>query len=242
MIRILEECPFPIFRIGKKGETLYRNSAVELAEGLYDQKQEKVVQHVTDIALKAFRAKTSQRVDVEAGQEIFNVLFNPVIENGYVNAYGRDVTQIRANEKRLKDTAKFPSENPNPVLRVKSDGEILLANDAARAIDHLIKPGQPEYLDSDLKGTSREAAESGELRQVELSRHGGVFLFTFTPIEGENYINVYGRDITEERHAKQGLVEANAKLEKRVADRTASVRLLQNILLAANSAETFQPA
>ena len=39
----------------------------------------------------------------------------------------------------LADLAKFPSENPNPVLRVMPDGAALYANDAAIAVKGLLK-------------------------------------------------------------------------------------------------------
>ncbi len=39
----------------------------------------------------------------------------------------------------LADLARFPSENPNPVLRVMPDGAVLYANDAAIAVDGLLK-------------------------------------------------------------------------------------------------------
>lgn len=242
LIRIMEECPFPIFRVGKKGDLLYRNSAVVRAKGLLQEGTGQISEHVRKVALKSFRDKASVRVDIPAGDEIFNFLFDPVVENGYVNAYGRDVTRIRANEKKLIDTAKFPSENPNPVMRVEPNGAVLLANDAARTVENLLRSGTPEFLSGELAGAAREAADAGEVRELEVERHGKTFLFTFRPIEGETYLNVYGRDITAEKQAKAALIEANSKLEKRVADRTASVRLLQNILLAANSAETFEAA
>ena len=35
--------------------------------------------------------------------------------------------------------ARFPSENPNPVLRVMPDGTVLYANDAAIAVKGLLK-------------------------------------------------------------------------------------------------------
>ena len=242
LIRIMEECPFPILRIGKNGEALYSNSASKRAEDLLDAKSGNFSVDVTEIALQSFRDKSSIRVDIAAGTEIFNFVFNPVPENGYINAYGRDVTKIRADAKQLVDTAKFPSENPNPVMRVESDGKVLLANEAARTIENLLRPGDPEYLNAELAACAKEAAEAGAYREMEVERQGGFFLFTFRPIEGENYLNVYGREITQERQAKAALLEANSKLEKRVADRTASVRLLQNILLAANSADTFESA
>ncbi len=39
----------------------------------------------------------------------------------------------------LADLARFPSENPNPVLRVMPDGRLLYANEAAIAVKGLLK-------------------------------------------------------------------------------------------------------
>ena len=39
----------------------------------------------------------------------------------------------------LADLARFPSENPNPVLRVMPDGAVLYANDAAPAVNGLLQ-------------------------------------------------------------------------------------------------------
>ncbi len=242
LIRIMEECPFPIFRVGKKGDLLYHNSAVSRAKGLLQETTGQISDHITKIAIKAFRDKASVRIDIPAGAEIFNFLFDPVMENGYINAYGRDVTNVRAKEKQLIDTAKFPSENPYPVMRVEPNGAVLLANDAARTVENLLRSGTPEFLSAELEKAAREAADAGQVRELELERRGKTYLFTFRPIKGETYLNVYGRDITAEKQAKVALIDANSKLEKRVADRTASVRLLQNILLAANSAESFEAA
>ncbi len=242
LIAIMEECPFPIFRLDSKGAVLFCNAAMEQAPDLVDMEHGKVADHVVKTALDAYKAKTSTRLDVKAGDKIYDILFNPVVENGYVNAYGRDVTRIRSTEKGLADAAKFPTENPNPVMRVEPDGRIALANDAARAIDRLIRPGTPERLSPDLVPIAREAADSGQHQQYELERDGRIFLFTFTVIKNESYLNVYGREITAEREAKQALLDAKSRLEQRVADRTASVRLLQNIVLAVNTADTLESA
>ncbi len=37
-------------------------------------------------------------------------------------------------DQALADLARFPSENPNPMLRVMPDGTVLYANDAAIAV------------------------------------------------------------------------------------------------------------
>ncbi len=57
----------------------------------------------------------------------------------------------------LADLARFPSENPNPVLRVMPDGTVLYANDAAIAVNGLLKGRKKSTLARDLAGVCAEA-------------------------------------------------------------------------------------
>ena len=44
-----------------------------------------------------------------------------------------------------------------------------------------------------------QAWATGEIRQVEASDGKKVFDFTIAPVPGRGYINLYGRDVTEEK-------------------------------------------
>src|SRR5207247_571983 len=46
---------------------------------------------------------------------------------GFINVYGTDITAEKV-------VAKFPGQNPNPVLRMTRDGALLYANDASQPI------------------------------------------------------------------------------------------------------------
>ena len=46
----------------------------------------------------------------------------------------RDMSERRAMEEKLESLAQFPEENPNPVLRLSADGQVLYANAAAQAL------------------------------------------------------------------------------------------------------------
>ncbi len=58
----------------------------------------------------------------------------------------------------IADLARFPSENPNPVLRVMPDGTLLYANEAARAVKGLLKGRKKSTLARDLAGVCAEAS------------------------------------------------------------------------------------
>ena len=140
--------------------------------------------------------------------------------------------QIRENMREKIDYAKFPEENPNPVMRISAYGEILVANPSAREMPDLIHPGPPERLNAELAPVVTKVARSKGMEAADFDMPDGrVFHFSFAWIKGQGYINVYGREMTEERIAKRELEAANDRLESRVTERTASVRLLQNVVL-----------
>jgi PAS domain S-box-containing protein len=99
----------------------------------------------------------------------------------------------------LQALARFPEENPNPILRVTRRGDVLYANPAACAVDDLFANAQGEgisHLAPALMTTLRDAVGSGGRSEVELTCGGRVFSLIFTPIAAENHVNIYGRDIT----------------------------------------------
>ena len=46
----------------------------------------------------------------------------------------RDITERKKSEDEIRDLARFPSENPNPVLRLNKDGAILVANPTSKLL------------------------------------------------------------------------------------------------------------
>ncbi len=105
----------------------------------------------------------------------------------------------------LVDLAQFPSENPNPVLRVVPDGTVLYANDAALAVKGLLKGRKKSTLASDLAGVCAETSRTAEVQETEFESGDRVFAFSIAPVTGETYIDIYGRDITEHRQAEDAL-------------------------------------
>ncbi len=112
----------------------------------------------------------------------------------------------------LADLARFPSENPNPVLRVMPDGTVLYANEAARAVKGLLKGRKKSALARDLAEACAEASRSAVVQEPEFESGDRVFAFSIAAVAGETYINIYGRDITAERLARQERRSAEARL------------------------------
>ncbi len=75
----------------------------------------------------------------------------------------------------LVHLARFPSENPNPVLRAMPDGAVLYANDAAIAVEGLLKGRKKSTLARDLAGVCAEASRGAEVRETEFESGDRVF-------------------------------------------------------------------
>ena len=154
-----------------------------------------------------------RRVDGEvrwiwaAGCHERNAVGDPVRLAGVV----QDITERKRAEQEIESLARFPLENPSPVLRVRHDGNIIYANPSSK--DLLVawgcKVGDP--LPLDLQNVITQSLASNETNRVIVSYNNRVLAVLFVPIPGTDYINLYGRDITEHERAEAQLRVSEAK-------------------------------
>ena len=242
LARLPEESASPVFRLTAKGKLLYANKFTRNTPQIYDREADTVNKEIAAKARAVSKSGTRDVMDVTIDDRIYELVFVLVDDFDYVNVYGRDVTELRETVIRAESLAKFPNENPNPVMRAQADGKLLFCNKASEAIPGLVDPGPPMRLGVDLMHAIRGCLRNGAAESAHMTSGDKTYLFSFFPVESEGYANIYGRDVTKEIEAKEALVTTNQLLEQRIEERTASVRLLQNIVLAANSAESFEAA
>ena len=123
---------------------------------------------------------------------------------GLVFTLAEVTERIRAQEE-IARLAKFPSENPNPVLRVSEDGTILYGNRASSPFPDAWQCRESGLLADRWHRFVLDALSSGEDRQAEAEFGGRVFSLTFAPVVDSNYVNVYGLDITTRKSAEEAL-------------------------------------
>jgi PAS domain S-box-containing protein len=119
----------------------------------------------------------------------------------YYQSIFRDITEEKNALEKIEDMAKFPAEDPNPVMRV-SKNYVLLANNASQDIFNVDEGSKIPPI---LVGRVQKAFSEKKSEEFEISIKNHVYSLFIVPIEGSNYANIYGMDITLRKKAKEDL-------------------------------------
>jgi two-component system CheB/CheR fusion protein len=111
----------------------------------------------------------------------------------------------RAAEGQNGNQAIFPSENPNPVLRVNCQGIIQFTNQASMHLFANRKGMVGKKMPAVFHDPIKQATETGSKQEIEIKSGGRWFECTLAYVPEAGYINIYGRDITERKQAEEAL-------------------------------------
>jgi len=112
------------------------------------------------------------------------------------------------------DLAKFPAENPNPILRVRSDGHVMYANAAAAA---MMPQWQAEGTRSRWLSVLNRVLASGKQEELEEQFDDRVLNLAFAPVAEGGCVNIYGRDVTARKRAEAELAH-QARIDAAMAE------------------------
>jgi PAS domain S-box-containing protein len=126
----------------------------------------------------------------------------------------RTTIEHKQADEKIESLAKFPEENPNPIFRIAYDGVLLFAN---RSAEFLINEWRlsvgtkvPEFLETILK----EGIERGSWLELEKTAGKRTYLFYIAPIIGQNYVNLYGINITERKLVEKALQDSEERFRE----------------------------
>ena len=135
-------------------------------------------------------------------------------------AQGQDITERIEAMREIESLAKFPHENPNPVLRMAADGTIIYANPGSQTLLKQWNRQVGQKLPEEFGDLIRDSIRSGINREVEIESGNVTYSIISAPIADMGYVNIYGRDITKRKLAEEDLRKARDELEERVRQRT----------------------
>ena len=103
-----------------------------------------------------------------------------------------DKPSIQSLQKQLNALLKFPDQNPNPVLKMSMEGELLYTNTAGKFII--------EQWDVTVGGKLSLAmvkhAEAETVEPLQLGVGNKTYSFHIVPVPEFGFVNIYGTDVT----------------------------------------------
>jgi signal transduction histidine kinase len=222
-----EKNPGPVCRIGTDGTILMANAAARTFLGMggdigdpCGQSWLRLCPGMTGaLWQRVLAAEPGERIRHEAEREGVDVLFTHVrAETGdLVFAYGADITERRRDERLLAqksaevaEIARFPDMNPGPVLRMGLEGDVRLANAAARAVfgDQLLGRSWFALCPGLDDATWRRVLDTPGPVPIEARIAGNAYVFAHRHDPATNLVFVFGADVTAQKQAERALRQA----------------------------------
>jgi len=124
-------------------------------------------------------------------------------------------------QNQISNLARFPNENPNPVLRVANDGRLLYANSKSQLLLRFLKCRQlGDVLPTGQRRLIEASLKSGVIQQEEISCDKIIYELVYAPVQEQDYVNVYGSDITKRKMAEVALFDSEEELQALFASMT----------------------
>ena len=118
----------------------------------------------------------------------------------------RIVRQRWEAEAKIKSLARFPSDNPNPVLQANGQGLILYANRTSMPLLEKWNSGVGGRLPVQLHALLDSRLKTGASLETELGCDERIYSFGTTSVSDSGDVYLYGHDITARKKAEAELI------------------------------------
>lgn len=151
--------------------------------------------------------------------ESFNLMVKKVSERAAKNN-----EDLRIINEKLHELARFPDENPGPIMRVSGEGVLVYANRASRQLLKFWNCKVNELFPNNWKKFVKSALVKQEITDVTVQSEGRTYLLVFSPFTSSGYVNIYGNDISKLKKIEENERKLQSELVK--AERMKSLGLL----------------
>jgi signal transduction histidine kinase len=151
------------------------------------------------------QAETLQSYTLAHGRHFQVRAFRPL--PGQLAVLFEDISERRKMEHEIAQLARFPAENPNPVIRLSFAGELLYANKAADPLVLQLKKEEGRILATNFEHSYAELLATGKVHQLEFACGETTYALTLAPLPEEGELNLYALDISDRKQAERRLAE-----------------------------------
>ena len=138
-------------------------------------------------------------------------VFNKLGELSLIIQYSYDITDRQEAQQKIRDLAKFPSEDPSPVMRISTQGKILYANVVSWGLLERYQRDMSRPLPQQWLSLVRDTLASGENQQFDMAIQDKVYTMIFVPVRESGYVNIYGMEITARKQAEEELRDSEQR-------------------------------
>jgi len=148
-------------------------------------------------------------------------------ENNCVVVYIVDMTErIKAIEEK-EAFARFPIENPNPVIRANAIGKVIFTNKSGSDFSQKIGVKSNIISNKDVRAIIKACLFDNFARDLKLKVNKQYYFLNFSPNRDKNYVNIYGTNITQQERVSE-------KLQQKTTDLNAILNSSDDVVLLVN--------
>ncbi len=121
--------PNPLIRIDLKGKIITRNPSAEaLSTFEYDNQTFSYIEFFEYISQKINFTDEQWNFEVQSNGKDFAFLCKPLPQEGYINVYGRDITQFKKDQEELQKLSYIIQQTPNAIVITDAFGRFEWVN------------------------------------------------------------------------------------------------------------------
>jgi PAS domain S-box-containing protein len=124
--------------------------------------------------------------------------------------------ELKNASKAIHDFALFPTQSPDPLIRINFAGDLLQNNPAAARFDFLEYEGNTYRNDIFFKLVAEKIDKQNKRWTIEARSENRDYSLVCVTMHDEGYINIYGTDITKQKKDQQELERLSIIIQQTV--------------------------
>ena len=141
--------------------------------------------------------------------DLLLILKNQEINNAelkeLLTTINKQKNDLKKANKEIYEIALFPTQNPDPILRIDFEGNLLKTNPAANNFKSFVFEGINYETEAFFKHIVHKIDINEERWIFEAISEKKYFSFVCKSLKKQGYINIYGRDISQQKQSQEEL-------------------------------------